>query len=240
MQVEKLLEVQPTLTDLGESLTDIIDRVEQAGKETVSIINRNRELQTQITNLYGCRRVLTETIAILDLVQQANILSSMQYLLSTISSLCLVQGHDAVTEGKFHVALRTLRVVKRLRLRSLCTVSFGLYVEKRLPLLVDRLFAATLQVFIIFASSWVAVCLQCLFFTPISVSSLVADFSPRKVFDHRHGFTCSLTRYLTHSPLTRFASHILRSQTSGAEHKCNDPSTALELRPYSCGRHSCH
>ena len=103
-----------------------------------------------------------------------------------------------------------------------------------------RLFAATLQVFIIFASSWVAVCLQCLFFTPISVSSLVADFSPRKVFDHRHGFTCSLTRYLTHSPLTRFASHILRSQTSGAEHKCNDPSTALELRPYSCGRHSCH
>lgn len=56
------------------------------------------------------------------------------------------QGHDAVNEGKFHVALRTLRVVKRLRLRSLCTVGFGLYVEKRLPLLVDRLFAATLQV----------------------------------------------------------------------------------------------
>jgi hypothetical protein len=235
MQVEKLLEVQPTLTDLGESLTDIIDRVEQAGKETVSIINRNRELQTQITNLYGCRRVLTETIAILDLVQQANILSSMQYLLSTISSLCLVQGHDAVTEGKFHVALRTLRVVKRLRLRSLCTVSFGLYVEKRLPLLVDRLFAATLQVFIIFASSWVAVCLQCPFVTPISVSSFMAEFSPRKVFDHRHGFTCSLTRYLTRNPLTRFASHVSRSQTSRAEHKCNDPSTALELRPYSCG-----
>ena len=153
MQVEKLLEVQPTLTDLGESLTDIIDRVEQAGKETVSIINRNRELQTQITNLYGCRRVLTETIAILDLVQQANSHSSMQYLLSTISSLCLDQGHDAVTEGKFHVALRTLRVVKRLRLRSLCTVSFGLYVEKRLPLLVDRIFAATLQVLTFFASS---------------------------------------------------------------------------------------
>ena len=36
--------------------------------------------------------------------------------------------------------------MKRLRLRSLCTVGFGLYIEKRLPLLVDRLFAATLQV----------------------------------------------------------------------------------------------
>jgi hypothetical protein len=66
------------------------------------------------------------------------------------------QGHDSVTEGKFHVALRTLRVVKRLRLRSLCTVGFGLYVEKRLPLLVDRLFAATLQVWTTFASSSVA------------------------------------------------------------------------------------
>jgi hypothetical protein len=153
MQVEKLLEVQPTLSDLGDSLTGIIDRVEEAGKETVSIINRNRELQTQITNLYGCRRVLTETIAILDLVKQANIHSSLQHLPIATSSLCFDQGHDAVTEGKFHVALRTLRVVKRLRLRSLCTVSFGLYVEKRLPLLVDRIFAATLQVLTFFASS---------------------------------------------------------------------------------------
>ena len=73
-QVEKLLEVQPTLAELGESLTGIIDRVEEAGKETVSIINRNRELQTQIANLSGCRRVLTETIAILDLVQQVDML----------------------------------------------------------------------------------------------------------------------------------------------------------------------
>ena len=74
VQVEKLLEVQPTLAELGESLTGIIDRVEEAGTETVSIINRNRELQTQIANLSGCRRVLTETIAILDLVQQVDML----------------------------------------------------------------------------------------------------------------------------------------------------------------------
>jgi molybdopterin converting factor small subunit len=73
--VEKLLEVQPALSELGESLTEIIGRVEQAGKETVSIMNRNRELQTQITNLSGCRRILTETIAILDLVQQVVLLS---------------------------------------------------------------------------------------------------------------------------------------------------------------------
>ncbi len=71
--MEKLLEVQPALTELGESLTDIIDRVEQAGKETFSVINRNSELQTQIANLSGCRRILTETIAILDLVQQVNL-----------------------------------------------------------------------------------------------------------------------------------------------------------------------
>ena len=74
--MEKLLEVQPALSELGESLTEIIGRVEQAGKETVSIMNRNRELQTQITNLSGCRRILTETIAILDLVQQVILLSS--------------------------------------------------------------------------------------------------------------------------------------------------------------------
>ena len=73
--MEKLLEVQPALSELGESLTEIIGRVEQAGKETVSIMNRNRELQTQITNLSGCRRILTETIAILDLVQQVVLLS---------------------------------------------------------------------------------------------------------------------------------------------------------------------
>lgn len=90
----------------------------------------------------GCRRVLTETIAILDLVQQA----SSRLRCNRFWNLTVVQGHDAVTEGKFHGALRTLRVVKRLRLRSLCTVGFGLYIEKRLPLLVDRLFAATLQV----------------------------------------------------------------------------------------------
>ena len=74
--MEKLLEVQPALSELGESLTEIIGRVEQAGKETVSIMNRNRELQTQITNLSGCRRILTETIAILDLVQQVILLSA--------------------------------------------------------------------------------------------------------------------------------------------------------------------
>jgi hypothetical protein len=74
-----------------------------------------------------------------------------------------------VTEGKFHVALRTLRVVKRLRLRSLCTVGFGLYVEKRLPLLVDRLFAATLQVWTTFASSSVARRISLLFRSYISL-----------------------------------------------------------------------
>ncbi len=166
-QVEKLLEVQPTLSELSESLTNIIDRVEEAGKETVSIINHNRELQTQISNLSGCRRVLTETIAILDLVQQVSrharalVSSQAAPFLFSCATHYFGQGHDSVAEGKFHVALRTLRVVKRLRLRSLCTVGFGLYVEKRLPLLVDKLFAATLQVrvpfpifsFVIFWSS---------------------------------------------------------------------------------------
>jgi hypothetical protein len=66
--------VQPTLAELGDSLSDIMQRVEHAGKETVSIINRSRELHTQISNLSGCRRVLTETIAILDLVQQVALL----------------------------------------------------------------------------------------------------------------------------------------------------------------------
>jgi hypothetical protein len=152
--------VQPTLSELGESLTGIIDRVEDAGKETVSIINRNRELRTQIANLSGCRRVLTETIAILDLVQQVDIRAPI-YTQATRLSLVAHsthyydQGHDAVADGKFHIALRTLRVVKRLRLRSLCTVGFGLYIEKRLPLLVDKLFAATLQVwFRVFTSSF--------------------------------------------------------------------------------------
>ncbi len=80
--MEKLLEVQPALTELGDSLTNIIDRVEQAGKETFSIINRSRELQTQIANLSGCRRILTETIAILDLVQQVTLRSSCAFFLA--------------------------------------------------------------------------------------------------------------------------------------------------------------
>jgi hypothetical protein len=128
-----------------------------------------------------------------------------------------------VSEGKFHVALRTLRVVKRLRLRSLCTVGFGLYVEKRLPLLVEKLFAATLQVIAI-SSVFIWRFQHLTVDASPPVSSFVVNISPGKVLDHRHRLACSGTR----------------SQTSRIQYQCNCSATAFKYGPYTSGRHACY